>query len=161
MISHCNTLQHTATHLNRLKVRTNLEIQIVIGLSADDLRLVPVRKKGIVEVVLHCNTPQHNATHCNTLQHTATHCNTLQHTATHCNTLQHNATQCNRKKEIIVVTLPCDALQHTGTHCNTLQPYKGNRRGNAPLQRNATICNTLLDSATRCDTPTRTIINTS
>ena len=61
--AHCNTLQHTATHCNTLL----------------------------------CNTRQHTATHCSTLQHTAmqhaaAHCNILQRTATHCSTLQHSAT---------------------------------------------------------------------
>jgi len=45
--THCNTLQHTATH--------------AYGGHAQP----------------HCNTLQHTATYCNTLQHTATHCNTL------------------------------------------------------------------------------------
>ena len=48
--SHCNILQHTATHCNTLQHYTQS----------------------------HCNTLQHTATHCNTLQHTATHRNTLQ-----------------------------------------------------------------------------------
>jgi len=83
---HCNTLQHTTTHLCET--------------------LLPPRSSGLCMY----KALQHTATHCNTLQHTAlhgvsrvtpaiirgvcvqstaTHCNTLQHTATHCNTLQH------------------------------------------------------------------------
>jgi len=58
--THCNTLQHTATH----------------GTHCNTLHYTAAYTHA-------------SATHCNTLQHTATHCNTLQHTATHCNTLQH------------------------------------------------------------------------
>jgi len=77
--THCNPLQHTASHYNTLQ-----------------------------HTATHCNTLQHTATrcstpqhtrhgllNCNTLQPTATHCNTLHHTATHCNTLQHTATRCS------------------------------------------------------------------
>ena len=70
-VTHCNILQHTATH--------QAEAQARICTVQTELT--------------NCNTMQHTATHCNTLQHTATYCNTLQHTATHCNTLQHTATQ--------------------------------------------------------------------
>jgi len=85
-ISHCTTLQHTATHCNTLQ-----------------------------HTATHCNTLHHTATHCPTtingprraqpttlcnslqwLQHTLiSHCNTLQHTATHCDTPQQTATHCN------------------------------------------------------------------
>ena len=58
-LTHCNTLQHIATHCNAAWSTPCSTLQHT----------------------------QHTATHCNTLQNTATHCNTLQHTATHCNTL--------------------------------------------------------------------------
>jgi len=71
--THCNTLQHAATH-------------IASSMS-----------QSLSRITLH-----HTATHCNTLQQTATHIAssmsgslsriTLHHTATHCNTLQHAAT---------------------------------------------------------------------
>jgi len=81
--THCNALQHTATHS---------PIHSVID---------------VVEcVATHCNILQHTATHCNTLQHihlfiqslmllsvlqpTATYCNALQHTTTHCNTFTYS-----------------------------------------------------------------------
>ena len=62
---HCNTLQHTATALQRATTRCNT-------------RNVSVEVSG-------------GATYCNTqtLQHSATHCNILQHAATRCNTMQH------------------------------------------------------------------------
>jgi len=50
--THCNTLQHWATHYYTLQLTTTL-----------------------CNTHWHCNTQQHTATHCNTLQHTATHCN--------------------------------------------------------------------------------------
>jgi len=56
--THCNTLQHTATHNEYMTGSFWIQVSL-------------------------CNTLQHTATHRNTLQHTATHCNTLQHTATH------------------------------------------------------------------------------
>jgi len=70
--THCNTLQHTATHKMSIASRNDQRFS-------------------------HCNALQHAATHCNTLQHATgalhqemlsdfhivTHCNTLQHTATH------------------------------------------------------------------------------
>ena len=46
--THCNTLQHTATHCK------------------------------LQHTAKHCNALQHTATHCNTLRRTTTHCDTLQ-----------------------------------------------------------------------------------
>jgi len=51
-VTHCNTLQQTATNYNTL------------------LHTAPhshVRSLGNRSFVTHCNTPQHSATHCNTL----------------------------------------------------------------------------------------------
>jgi len=73
--THCNTLQHTATHY----------------------RAESERKRPPTRV-------QHTATHCNTLQHTATHYHTIPHTlyknwsqgdyntATYCNSVEQTAT---------------------------------------------------------------------
>jgi len=71
-VTHCNTLQHAATHYSAL--------QHTAGAS-------PV-------IATHCNTLRHSAMHYNALQHMAspvTHGNTLQHTSTHYNALQHTA----------------------------------------------------------------------
>ena len=131
-VSHCNTLQHTATCCNTLQhaaTRCNT-------LQSSQRMLHAVTQKRGCECVhcdrvLHCNTLQHSALCCNTLQHAATlaenatcckKCDMLQHknevvdvfiamglyTATHYNTLQHTATCYN-------------TLQHTATHCYTLQ----------------------------------------
>ena len=54
--SHCNTLQHTATHLI-------------------------ARCNALRHAAAHCNTLQHTAMHFNTLQHTATTRSSLQHTS--------------------------------------------------------------------------------
>jgi len=62
----CNTLQHTATHCNRLQL-TRVMISEVHGAM-----LCPLH------VAICCNTMQRTATHCNTLQHAAKHCNPLQ-----------------------------------------------------------------------------------
>jgi len=52
--THCNTLQHTATHCNRMG-----------------------RASWPTCESCHTYERQHTATHCNTLQHTATHCNRM------------------------------------------------------------------------------------
>ena len=75
--THCNKLQHTATHC--ISIRQDREATV----------------SRCITFVSQCNTLQHTATHCNTLQHTTAHCNTLQHTATRCSTLQRTATHCN------------------------------------------------------------------
>ena len=74
-VTHCSTLQHTATHPKH---------------NCDALQHTATYLQHICNTLeLHSTTQQlhHTAPHCNTLQHTAPH---LQHTATHCNTLQHN-----------------------------------------------------------------------
>jgi len=95
--THCNTLQHDATHSNTMQVSRSLYP-------------LPQFLAGLPHTAMHCNALQHIAIHCNTLQHTATHCNTLQHTATHCNTLQRTATHCN-------------ALQRTAIHCECVDTF--------------------------------------
>ena len=74
LCTHCNTLQHTATHCNTSDGRG------ILGYPQ-------------VSLCTHCNTLQHTATHCNTpdgrsiLRYPQVTLHTLQHTATHCNTL--------------------------------------------------------------------------
>jgi len=93
--THCNTLQHTATH--------------------KCYATACVRRRG-------WKTRSQNATtHCSILQHIAIHCNTLQHTTTH----KYYATTCVRRRGWKTrsqnATTHCDTLQHTATHCSTLQ----------------------------------------
>ena len=90
--THCNTLQHAATHRNRtdfsmmsLSVRRNI-------------------------VATHCNTLQHTTAHCNTLQHTA---KKIHHTAPHCTTLHYTSTHCTTPQ---LTATHCNTLQHTATH---------------------------------------------
>ena len=144
--THCNTLQHTATHYNRY---TSTYLYVLDA---------------------YAHTLQHTATHCNTLQqihkhilicvgcirvvctrHTQTQacvccihvlytCVThIKRLHTHCNTLQHTATQacvcCIHVLYTCVTHIKrlhthCNTLQHTAAHCNT-------------LQHTATNCNTL------------------
>jgi len=59
--THCNALQHTATH-SALHWRKSRLLSSEHALSPKLIDL---------------DTLQHTATHCNTLQYTATHCNTL------------------------------------------------------------------------------------
>jgi len=108
-MSHCNTLQHAATHCNTTGNTFNICHDTVCGLQ----------RIGFVSHMTHCNILQKKpATHCNTrqfipnltsscggvrvvmihfcgIQRTEfvshiTHCNTLQKKST-CNTLQHRA----------------------------------------------------------------------
>jgi len=82
--THCNTLQHTATHCNMqhtaiCALRRSLDGSCYYNTlqhtaTRNTLRYV------LYSMILSGGIP---AAHCNTLQHTAT-CNTLQH-ATHCN----------------------------------------------------------------------------
>ena len=132
---HCNTLQHTATHCNKIATRCN---QVQQGCC----KLLAVWVDCLTKsCTIHCITLHHTATHCNTLQHAATHYNTLQHNATrvalfvgriddqlgnrgatHSNTLQHTATHCNTQQHTATHS---NTQQHTATHCsaccNTLQ----------------------------------------
>jgi len=96
--THCNTLQHTATHHSCVCI---LSSRTHVATQCNTLQLTAT----------HCNTLQHTETqhfcvwccrrrrlwlwcapcrHEHMLQHTATHYNSLQLTATHCNTLQHS-----------------------------------------------------------------------
>jgi len=97
--THCNTLQHTETHMPHWYMCDMID-------------------------TLNCSTLQYTATHCNTLQHIATliymwydrHSN-LQHTATHCNTLQHIATHVPHSFICDTIdTSNCSTPQHTATH---------------------------------------------
>jgi len=127
--THCNTLQHTATHYTT------------------------PRLESVQQTATHCNTLQHTAsqdfascseahntaTHYNALQHIATHCNTLhlktlrrtpklkycitlEYVATHCNTLQHTAKhRVSRRCFVLQSSIYCLTLHHSTTHGNTLQ----------------------------------------
>jgi len=97
--THCNTLQHTATHCNKSKTSMRVTLSKVPWSSV------------------------YATTHCNTLQHIETHCNTPQHIATHCNTstgpLRGVARNSIQGTSSIYVTTHCNSLQLTATHCNT------------------------------------------
>ena len=124
--SHCNILQHTATHYTRTLDCT----------------------------ATHCNTLLYAATHCNTLQHTATHCNTLQRTAAHCicdmslGQLCPLSFDCESPPMDHLEYARCKSLQHTATHAVSMyvQVY-------APPQNTATHCNTPQHTATHVYAP--------
>jgi len=124
--THCNTLQHTATHTLRLGGETTREYTAIY-----------------CNVLQHCNKVLYTATHCNTLQHTATFCNTrpetgrqriahalFQHLKKHCKTLQQ-----------------CNILKQTAIHCN-------NPPTHAHPRNTATYCNTRQHTATPHPLPT-------
>ena len=120
--THCNTLQHTATHKRCVwLVRTHL-ITCVCHIG---LHVCLIYDYVWVSYVITCVC--HLWLHHFELQHTATHCNTLQHTATHLITcvshvwLQYYAMSLSCPHTLHYITLSCNTLQHTATHCNTLQ----------------------------------------
>ena len=55
-LTHCNTLQHTATQCNTMQHTATHCIH---------------RRRTALRQMTHCNTLQYSATHCNTLQRTA------------------------------------------------------------------------------------------
>ena len=136
--THCNTLQHSATHW-RPALPLLLSHASILSLTHTHTYTYIHTQSHVPHTHTRTHTHTlggywyhvtcHTATHCNALticvalsqllilrrmwycnklQPTATHCNTLQFTATHCNALQRTATHCN-------------ALQRTATHCTTLQ----------------------------------------
>jgi len=105
--THLNTLQHTATHLQKSR-----ETNVKLLLWAD-----PYSRLHFCEFIE--ARLQHIATRCNTLQHAAKHGDTLHTPATHdsftygrdlLSLLQHT---CNM--------YTATHLQHTTIHCNTPQ----------------------------------------
>jgi len=131
--THCNTLQHTATHINVALRR----VWVSKGSTLTTLQQAHTQ----------CESLQHTATHCNTLQHTATWhsresewakarnippCSIHTHSMSHCNTLQHTATRNDVALKRVRVSkgskhntlqhthTPRESLQHTAPHCTTL-----------------------------------------
>ena len=106
-ISHCNTLQRTATHCIALQHTP----------------------AGGTDAIIHC-------VHSSLLQRTAMHCNALQRTATHCNTLQHTATHCNTLLPVALILDPLCALQqtaHTSAYsCTVALCYRALRSSRYP-----------------------------
>ena len=120
--THCNTLQHPATHRNTL-IAVELLSHSVLAVCCNVLQCFAVYCRcsyvGNMQCVavsckVCCSVLQRVAACCSVLMrlvrrvcragqtcesqliyHTQTHVCTLQHTATHCNTLQHIATHCN------------------------------------------------------------------
>jgi len=95
LLTHCNTLQHTATHCNCILYFADTMQHNAHSPSVFHTWLGHNYISIASYISYFANTLQLSATHCNcipyfanTLQLSATHCNTLQHTATHCNTLQ-------------------------------------------------------------------------
>ena len=142
--THCNTLQHPATH-------------------ATAHRPAPPSCRAHERDYLHSDPPycmgQHYPnTHCNSLQLTETHCNSLQLTATHCNSLQHIATHFYISILLVPRRTQVNTLQLTATHYNSLQTYcythtyasflQGPRRAQV---RTSTHCNSLQLITTRCN----------
>jgi len=103
MVTHCNTMQHTATQCSTKQQTSRRDM----GSLSSEM----------------CITLS------NTLQHTATHCNTLQHSATLCNTLQDciyvgTRTPPSRTlshMSLNVVAVCCSVLQCVAVCCSVLQ----------------------------------------
>jgi len=77
--THCNTLQHTATHFRHegeiLKLKAASEVKIKDA-EIQLLRLQTQVCLGIHSLLYHRNRQHHSAPHCTTLQHTTPHCST-------------------------------------------------------------------------------------
>ena len=77
--THCNTLQHTATHFRHegeiLKLKAASEVKIK-NAEIQLLRLQTQVCLGIHSPLYHRNTLHHSAPHCTALQHTTPHCST-------------------------------------------------------------------------------------
>ena len=105
--SHCNTLQHTATHIIS-HTATHICTSHIACTNVQRNKCKSRMSHIQMQHVTHLYKP-------NRIYKCATsHCNTLQHTATHCNTLQHTYTQTISHIQMRHVT-----LHHTATHCNT------------------------------------------
>jgi len=102
--THCNTLQHAATHCNILHTWC-----------------VCQNSPKVVQRVCYIGMDQHTATHCNTLQHTATYCIALQHTATYCHTLQTWCVRQNSPKVLRTVCLIGMGSMTCCANCSVLQ----------------------------------------
>jgi len=150
--THCNTLQHTATHRNTPEQHTATHWYTHAPKTCSPCSCVRVCHHSCTAT--HCNKLRHTATHCySTLQHTYTmnmltlltcvcvpsplyvsaiphtqspvqspHCNTLLRIETYCNTLQHT--------HIHKLMWSHHVATHFNTHRNT-------------LQHTATHCNTI------------------
>jgi hypothetical protein len=150
------TLQHTATHSNRLNALQHA------ATHCNALEHPATHSNILHRFATHCST--HCSTRCNTLQRTTIRCTTLHHAALGCDILQHThslfflkhtgqlggspASAGNSTKTKIdntQITLKKEAwralrsLRHTATHRN------------AP-QHTATHCNTPRHTATHCNT---------
>ena len=116
--THCNKLQHTATHRRHSDHALWHVTTICIYAHA------------------HCNTRQHTTTHCDTLQHSLQHSvrrvmtiheytYTYVYTHTHCNTLHHTASLSQTRHDhtihtCIYIYIYTHTNTHTATYCNTL-----------------------------------------
>ena len=172
--THCNTLQHTSSHCNKLYMRYTASLMQVPMLVAASAHLPPPSATTHLQrTTIHGNT-------CNTLHHTSTNCNTHQRTATRCpydmayrscrsqcalplvpavccsELLQCVAVYCRVLRCVAVccfATSACnDTLQHTTTHYNTCNALHHTSTHCNILQHTATHCNTLQHTATHCNT---------
>jgi len=147
--THCNNLQHTASHLNTLHTATHCNTgQLTASHRNAAARCNTLQHAATnfhtfntshhscarsdtlptpTAVQARATTLHHNVPRCNTLQHTTTHCITLQHTTHHTHTYIHS----DALLMWTAATGRCTTLHHTSTHCNT-------------LQHTATHCKTLL-----------------
>ena len=126
--THCNPLQHTATHCIQARRPSRLAVVVSRHIHCNTTLQLAVTNNTLQ----HSDTLQHTATLCkmtlslsyccistHTLQHnSATHYNTLQHTATHCNTLQHTA---DKRDDLLAQPLLYLDTRTATQHCNTLQ----------------------------------------
>jgi len=184
--THCNTLQHTATHYTQLQcvavccsdwfalANSPHLFRALVLWCCLSLALLARTTSNLTCAISHTHiyTHTHSHTHTHTHTHirepvmladgvtwgTATNCHTLHHIATHRNTPQHTATRCNTG------TSSSNSMRkrksrniHSQQWTNTT-PQHTATHCNTP-QHTATHCNTLQHTATHCNTPTHTHTN--
>jgi len=157
--THCNTLQHTATHrfpgtiLFAIEVGSDLaefnHINIPRHSRIHKLRRFHQRHHILVgPLAFICAVCQYSCettrrTHCNTMQ---TYCNMLQH----CNSLQHTRVYTMSPTSCTMRSTHCSTLQQAAIGCNTATPVHNTmlsscgmmQRTHSKLQHTATRCNT-------------------
>jgi len=117
--SHCNTLQHTATHCNDFFKRWSLSprTQLLYLRPSAGFRCVHMTQiwrhmhQSFTSVTL--LTLQHTAPHCTTLQHTATLSRTQ--TQTRANTLTPSCSTLSHSNAFFFGEYSCNTLQYTAT----------------------------------------------
>jgi len=165
-LRHCNTLRNSTPHYASLQI-------------APDCTTLQHAATHCIALLWRLLERRDTATHCNTLHHTAPHCTTLHHTTPHRRLLtagsslktetlrwalrrssSRSATHCNKQQH---PATPCNALQHPATLRRLITQRtlvfavqllrEGSDFALGTAQKLFSLYNTLLHTATQCNTP--------